>query len=266
MHVYEALMDNEVVFQTGFRHRVGPRLCPWHQHAVWELVYHPVGNGSTGVDDGTTIAFREGSVVLYPPGVAHNQVNALAGEDWCIHWQFAATVPALAPTPCYVPLLASPILHTDLRELTCGNAPPFDDPARLRARSCRLTAVLLQLLADGRAAADPDAAGEQYVAAAREYLNEQATTLRHLDEVAAHVGISYDYLRHLFRDVTGVSLHEYAQTVRIEQAKALLEHSAFPVKTITTLCGFSSTRYFAAVFRQRVGATPMSYRQRAHGG
>lgn len=55
---------------------------------------------------------------------------------------------------------------------------------------------------------------------------------------------------------------EYLQHVRLQAACKLLMETDTPVTEIAQRCGFSSSSYFGAQFRQEYGCTPTQYRQK----
>jgi len=65
-----------------------------------------------------------------------------------------------------------------------------------------------------------------------------------------------------FRAATGYAPLEYVQTLRIEEAKQLLEASDIPIDDIPTEIGYADPTHFRRLFRRRVGTTPARYRQR----
>lgn len=65
-----------------------------------------------------------------------------------------------------------------------------------------------------------------------------------------------------FRAATGYSPMEYVQTLRIEEAKHLLETTRIPVEMIAVEAGYEDPNFFRRLFKRRVGITPARYRQR----
>jgi transcriptional regulator GlxA family with amidase domain len=55
---------------------------------------------------------------------------------------------------------------------------------------------------------------------------------------------------------------EYVQTLRIEEAKHLLETTRTPVEMIAVEAGYEDPNFFRRLFKRRVGITPARYRQR----
>lgn len=65
-----------------------------------------------------------------------------------------------------------------------------------------------------------------------------------------------------FRAATGYAPIEYVQTLRIEEAKHLLETTRTPVEMIAVEAGYEDPNFFRRLFKRRVGITPARYRQR----
>lgn len=65
-----------------------------------------------------------------------------------------------------------------------------------------------------------------------------------------------------FRAATGYSPIDYVQTLRIEEAKHLLETSDLAIDTVSQEVGYADPTFFRRLFRRRTGVTPVRYRQR----
>ncbi|WP_082053615.1 AraC family transcriptional regulator [Gordoniibacillus kamchatkensis] len=91
-----------------------------------------------------------------------------------------------------------------------------------------------------------------------------ADTVR-LNDLAAQFGISPPYLSRMFKEITGFSLVEYVQLVRVREAQRLLETTNDKVIAVAEQVGFGSLVQFGRVFRQLAKTTPLRYRQTARG-
>jgi AraC-like DNA-binding protein len=83
-----------------------------------------------------------------------------------------------------------------------------------------------------------------------------------LGSVAANVGLSPAGLRARFKAETGYTLHEYLLHRRIERAQWSLLESDRDITEIAHALGFSSSQYFATVFRRETGMSPGVYREK----
>ena len=65
-----------------------------------------------------------------------------------------------------------------------------------------------------------------------------------------------------FQKSTGYRPIEYVQTLRIEEAKQLLEVTSKPVEEISFEVGYEDSSFFRRLFKRKVGITPARYRQK----
>lgn len=69
-------------------------------------------------------------------------------------------------------------------------------------------------------------------------------------------------LKRRFSAATGMTLIEYVQTLRLEDAKHRLEASDDSVESIAMDVGYEDASFFRRLFRRRVGLSPNAYRKR----
>ena len=65
-----------------------------------------------------------------------------------------------------------------------------------------------------------------------------------------------------FREATGMAPLEYVHTLRLEEAKQMLEAGEQPVEAIANEVGYEDAAFFSRLFRRKVGLTPVQYRRR----
>lgn len=65
-----------------------------------------------------------------------------------------------------------------------------------------------------------------------------------------------------FRKATGLSPLEYVHTLRLEEAKQMLESGSEPVEAIANAVGYEDAGFFIRLFRRKVNLTPSQYRRR----
>ena len=75
-------------------------------------------------------------------------------------------------------------------------------------------------------------------------------------------GLSERTFTRRFRNATGYAPMEYVQTLRIEEAKHLLETTTSSVEMIAVETGYEDPNFFRRLFKRKVGITPARYRQR----
>lgn len=79
--------------------------------------------------------------------------------------------------------------------------------------------------------------------------------------VVAECGIPERSLKRRFKTATGQSLIGYAQNLRIEEAKRLLESDAKSADDIAAMVGYENPAFFRRLFKRSTGLTPGAYRR-----
>lgn len=92
------------------------------------------------------------------------------------------------------------------------------------------------------------------------YLEEHYREDPDLNRLASMVGFNRRKLTEQFKATFGKTVREYNQELRMEKAKALLQHSDTTVTRIADGVGYDHQSNFAKAFRQKVGMTPRAYR------
>ena len=80
-------------------------------------------------------------------------------------------------------------------------------------------------------------------------------------EIAKDMNISVYYLSHLFKSVTGITLIEFRNELRLTKAKQLLIRTNEPINKIAGECGFSNASYFTEVFARSEKIPPSEFRK-----
>ncbi|WP_170287683.1 helix-turn-helix domain-containing protein [Aquibacillus halophilus] len=84
------------------------------------------------------------------------------------------------------------------------------------------------------------------------------------DDIANKVDLNPKYLSRLFKKEVGMTVNEYIQQAKIDEAKKLLAYSKTPISEICSLLNYNDQSYFTKVFKKGVGITPKQYRERHH--
>lgn len=93
------------------------------------------------------------------------------------------------------------------------------------------------------------------------YLQQNYTRPISRQELASVVGVSKDYLSHIFQKELGLSPLDYLNRYRILQAKTLLRNTNDSITVIAGKVGFDDLSYFNRVFHKQVGCSPRTYRE-----
>jgi transcriptional regulator GlxA family with amidase domain len=80
--------------------------------------------------------------------------------------------------------------------------------------------------------------------------------------MAAISGLPERTFKRRFRKATGFTPIEYVQTLRIEEAKQILETTDEAIDIIVDAVGYDDPASFRRLFKRLAGVTPGRYRQR----
>lgn len=100
-----------------------------------------------------------------------------------------------------------------------------------------------------------------YVQRACWYIERHYHRKLSVDEVAGQLGITGRYLQWLFKKELGETVLERIQSVKLEKATALLEHTDHAMVDIADFVGLSNQQYFATLFKKKMGMSPSVYRR-----
>lgn len=78
-------------------------------------------------------------------------------------------------------------------------------------------------------------------------------------------GLSERSFTRRFQQATGMAPIEYVLTLRLEEAKQILETSNVSVEVVAEMVGYQDAAFFSRKFRQRVGLTPAQCRRKFGG-
>lgn len=101
----------------------------------------------------------------------------------------------------------------------------------------------------------------------RKVIEVMKENMRHrlsLADLAGHAQLSPRHFSHLFRAETGTTPARFLKSLRMQQAKDLLEHSCLATREIIRRVGLSNESHFARDFKRFYGVTPGQFRLAAH--
>lgn len=84
-----------------------------------------------------------------------------------------------------------------------------------------------------------------------------------LDQLAEVCHVSKYHLAHAFTEEYGISPINYLISKRISEAEHLLKTTDFSLSLISNTTGFSSSSYFAQIFKKQKGMSPTEFRKQS---
>jgi AraC family transcriptional regulator len=93
------------------------------------------------------------------------------------------------------------------------------------------------------------------------YIEDNLESDLSLQEVAKVAGISVSHLKTLFRQSTGVPVHQYVLRRRVERAKLLLQDESLSIAQVAFAAGFAHQSHLARHMKRLLGQTPAAARK-----
>jgi transcriptional regulator GlxA family with amidase domain len=218
--------------------------------------------------DGATIATAcSGAVLLAETGL-------LDGCEATTHWAFCDSIRSQYPKVKVLPQRALVVSGEGQRLVMAGGGTSWLDlglylVARVAGVEVAMQTARVNLI-------DWHDIGQQpFAALARSRQVDDAVIARcqawiaeHYDEpapVTAMVrlsGLAERSFKRRFAQATGMSPLEYVHTLRLEEAKQMLEAGDAPIEAIAGEVGYEDAGFFSRLFRRHVQLTPAQYRKR----
>lgn len=258
--------------------RIQPINDPMHCHIFFELVYvvsgtatHHLGNETTQLHAGDYFIIDTGSIHCYQNVDDFEIVNCLFLPEYIDR--------ALSECPSLSLLLSNQALRfgvpVDIRAAdrvfhdsdgsifriiqTMEQEHAQQDMGYMELLRCHLTQVLVSLV---RASRDVEQLCTPHKAttAVLEYLRTHFSEPLSLETLSHRVGYIPQYISSLFHKDTGMTLQEYLQKLRIEEACRLMSQQGARITDIASTVGYGDVKHFSKVFRRHKGVSPREFR------
>ena len=247
-----------------------------HSHDYYELYFFEEG-AVTMVIDEKPYPLRQGDVILIPPGVSH-RAQLTDGEKPYRRFVFWVSQPFLAVlegrSPAYGYLLRRAedrgryVYRFDLPTFNAIRTRLFtlldEIHADRFAKEAAITLCISELLLFlGRTVHEQEQRRNRkeqlsrYEAIAR-YVDQHLDEPLSLDALAKQFYLSKFYLVHLFRENTGLSVHQYLLKKRLAACCDAMQGGA-AVGEVCRRWGFGDYSAFYRAFRKEYGMSPSAY-------
>ncbi len=92
------------------------------------------------------------------------------------------------------------------------------------------------------------------------YIDERLYSMNNLTEMAEELGYSYNYLSHLFRKKTGMTIQSYVSRKKIERSTELLLSADYSITEIASMLNYDCIQSFSKAFKKSMNMSPTEYR------
>ncbi len=225
--------------------------CPEHTHDFHEIIITSKGEASVFVN-GEEIKVCAGTVILMPPNLSHSHTSDLGYSDMFIHiGDF--TYPISRPVFCMDETGAVKELGKML----------YTNYIQKEKNYHAVCDSLLGAIYEYIIKLSKENSKYEFVQKFKDILalNLSDPNLN-ISRESAKLGISFDYMRHCFKEETGETPLEYLTKMRIRQAKRHLRQNKFySIGEVAYLCGFADRYYFSRCFKKQTGVSPKEYKE-----
>ena len=237
-----------------------------HTHDYYHLICMQKGVMDFELDS-APFRLQAGDVVIVPQGCPHGFRNSAAEKNRYYEIKFAVLNPALAQdfSACgsYVQndafsyhlvehiaaeyfqgrtqrdASAHAALHTLLFHFT-SDSRPIEQNTPSVLDTCGFSSLSKQII---------------------DFLSDHFSSSLTLDDIAASIGMSKNYLCNAFKKDTGTTILDCLNNIRIRKAAELIVYSDLSLAQVSEMCGFVSTSHFNRVFAHYTGIPPGQYRR-----
>lgn len=103
---------------------------------------------------------------------------------------------------------------------------------------------------------------DRTIAACQEWVAHHYQSPNPVAAMAQHSGLNERSFTRRFRKATGMAPMEYVHTLRLEEAKQILETSDRSIDNVSMDVGYSDSGFFRRLFKRQVGLSPSQYRRK----
>lgn len=103
--------------------------------------------------------------------------------------------------------------------------------------------------------------GYRVAAYVEEYIQRHYMEAFAIEDIAAGLSLSVNYVRSVFKAGRGQTIQSYLSEYRLEKACRLLRNTSETVGRVGQLVGYNNVSYFCAAFQKRYGKTPSQWRR-----
>ena len=104
-----------------------------------------------------------------------------------------------------------------------------------------------------------DSDGGAYIGEVIRYMSENLSEGLTADGVAAHFFISRSKLNKDFKKYTSTTFHQLLGEMKMSKAIGFLKKGNLDIRKVAIASGFENESYFYALFKKRMGTTPLQY-------
>ncbi|KRE57832.1 AraC family transcriptional regulator [Paenibacillus sp. Soil750] len=264
-------------FSVSYRKALSHNMPVNHFHSTYEIFYLMSGKRTFFIKDRTMI-IEEGDVVIISPNILHrttntempkherlivniheSQMSSMNDAYRDIFQPLFEHAYLIIKCPLQDKLAIESVAQSIMQEMQ-EKRPGFE----MFAQTLVLQLLIICCRHVKQNAIEPlDTPSPMYerILEVVRYMNTHYMQDLPLHLLAEKFYVSPYYLSRFFKEATGFTFVEYLNSVRIKEAKKLLEQTSLKVSLIARKVGFGSVTHFGRVFKLVTGHAPLYYRK-----
>ena len=235
----------------------------YHAHNVYEIYILNSGERNTFI--GSKLYHTSpGVVAMIRPHIPHRSFGNTPYSGICVEFSKGYLDEQLSSRErtevlqCFIqPVISLPEMY--LKELWCNAEKVIK--GKIQKKEYLLS--LAKILEEFQSATDMarKTSAESDASPISNYLQEHYKEIHSLEELTTYFRVSKSYLCRIFRKQTGLTIVEYINRLKVEEAYKLLQETELSIHEVSMRCGFDTVIYFNRVFRRIMGVTPKDARK-----
>lgn len=274
------ILTEKIIQSASVQHRQNYYTFPKHIHNTSEI--YQIIEGSCKMDIGKeTVECVTNDFIIILPNIAHSIY--LTGKDTCSfrHIHFFSNVYAELSLE---KLLGYPMDFLSTLSFCCNSFFHIQADQRISSlmesivstfrkdstiasaySNLHLTELLLYIIEqsgkDLSSFTQRHSEQDKYVAFALNYIRENYTSKIQIEEIARQLNISGRYLSKIFLSHMNMTILNYINTYRMNQAIDLIADTDLSMTEIAEKIGMNDSQHFSKLFKSTVGSPPSQYRR-----
>lgn len=269
--------NREGTFSVSYRKALSHHMPISHFHSTFEVFYLISGKREFFIKD-RTIVINEGDVIIISPNILHRTTNTEMPKHERlivnIHENYMASVNAsyrdiLQPLFENEYLIVKCSLYDKLAIEALGQSIRQEMQEKKMGFEMYAQTLVLQMLMiccrhvikNSIETMESPSSMHERISEVVRYINNYYMQELSLHLLAEKFYVSPYYLSRFFKEATGFTFVEYLNSVRVKEAKKLLERTSMKVSLIGKKVGFGSVTHFGRVFKSVTRHAPLYYRK-----
>lgn len=235
---------------------------------AYHLYFITNGKGTLFLEQDTTKSLSRGDMILLFPGQTFS-MRANEADPWELMWACFKGTPSqtllepLSVTPSN-PVLLNALNHSNKHTMDELLSALADTQDPLRSRAVGLLYILIAELTKASKSNGQRVQSvkkEDIIQKSIVFIEENYDTHLDVDTLCKNVSYSRSYLSREFKRRLGMSIPEYINYVRVQNAKLLISETNLSIQEICYSVGMKDCFYFSKIFKKITGYSPAAYKR-----